>query len=72
MSIVVLEVCEADPALAFNIIEYLSRHYLKDYMGSDFETLRSILPLVLEIIRKVDKKLFAFISSAANVKASSA
>ena len=53
--------CEADPALAFNIIEYLSRHYLKDYMGSDFETLRSILPLVLEIIRKVDKKLFAFI-----------
>jgi hypothetical protein len=61
---VVLEVCEEDPALAFNIIEYLSCHFFKDYMGSNFDNVRLILPLVLEILRMVDKKLSLFLSTA--------
>lgn len=64
LCIVVLEVCEDDPALAFNILEYLSNHFFKDYMGADFDKVRLILPLVLEIIRKVDSKLFVFLTTA--------
>ena len=61
---VILEVCQDDPALAYNIIEYLSQHFFKDFMGSNFEKVRLLLPLVLEIIRKVDKKLFVFLNEA--------
>jgi hypothetical protein len=59
-----IEVCEDDPALAFMLIEKLSRHYFKDYMGKDFEIVTEFLPLVLQMIRKVDKKLFMFLSTA--------
>ncbi len=59
-----IEVCEDDPTLAFMISEYLANHYFKDYLGEDFEVVTKFLPLVLEIIRKVDRKLFMFMSTA--------
>lgn len=59
-----IEVCEDDPALAFMLAEYLANHFFLDYLGEDFEVVTKFLPLVLEIIRKVDRKLFMFMSTA--------
>lgn len=63
-----IEVCEDDPTLAFMIVEYLAKHYFRDYLAADFEVVTKFLPLVLEIIRKVDRKLFMFLSTA-NIEA---
>jgi len=62
--VVFVEVFDTDPAMAFAVTETLSCNFLKDFMGSDFTTVTLILPLILEILKKVDAKLHAFLKSA--------
>ena len=62
--VVFIEIFEDEPDLAFAIIETVSKHFLKDFMGSDFRTVTSILPLLLQIVKKVDIKFHAFLSKA--------
>jgi len=62
--VVFVEVFDGDPALAFAVSHTLSRGFLKDFMGKDFSTVTMILPLILEILKKVDLKLHDFLSSA--------
>ena len=50
------------------IVECLALHYFRDYLAKDFEVVTKFLPLILEIIRKVDRKLFMFLSTA-NIEA---
>eukprot|EP00606_Chrysophyceae_sp_TOSAG23-5_P000768 GSChrysophyteH2.ASY1.ANO1.1344.1 assembled CDS len=64
VSVVFIEVFEDEPDLAFSLIETASKHFLKDFMGEDFHTVTNTLPLILQIIKKVDVKLFAFLSKA--------
>ena len=64
ITVVFIEIFEDDPDLAYSLVETVSLHFLKDFMGEDFHTVTNTLPLILQIINKVDVKLFAFLSKA--------
>lgn len=63
---VFIEVCDQDQDLAFALIEAMSKYFMCDYMGEDFKVVTGVLPLILQIVKIVDGKLYAHLSKALN------
>ena len=61
---VFIEVFEDDADLCYLLIEAVSRHFMRDFMGADFHVVTDALSLILQIVKKVDVKLFAFLSKS--------
>lgn len=52
-----------DDYLTFQIVERVSKWYLRDVMQKDFTIVTEILPLILSIIEPIDNELHQFITS---------
>jgi len=61
---VFIEVFEDDADLCYLLIEAVSKHFMRDFMGEDFHVVTDALSLILQIVKKVDVKLFAFLSKS--------
>ncbi len=61
---VFIEVFEGEEDLSFLLVEAVSKHFLRDYMGKDFANVTEALSLILQIVKKVDVKLYAFLTKS--------
>ena len=61
---VFIEIFEDDADLCYLLIEAVSKHFMRDFMGEDFHIVTDALSLILQIVKKVDVKLFAFLSKS--------